>query len=89
MRDNQLDKTRVRAGYYDWELIHSGSNLKVQKHKIYIHEMLELTDAGSKILKDIQCKLEYPFTEKESVSNILSSYLELEDIEKYIIKETP
>lgn len=86
MKDIELGKTRVGAGYYDWELTHPGSNVKVQKHKIYIHEMLELTDAGSNLLKELQSKLEYPFVEKESASNILSSFSELEDIVNYINK---
>jgi hypothetical protein len=85
MRDIELDKTRVGTGYYDWELTHSGSNLKVQKHKISIHEMLELTDTGSKLLQDLQSRLEYPFVEKKSASNIMSSHPELEDIVKYIL----
>lgn len=49
-------------------------------------KMLELTDTGSILLKDMQNKLEYHFVEKESVLNILSSYTELEDIKKYLIE---
>lgn len=86
MRDIELDKTRIGTGYYDWELTYAGNKLHVQKHKIYIHEMLALTDSGSKLLKDIQGKLEYPFAEKQSTSNILRSYPGLEDIVEYTIQ---
>ncbi|MGL1930597.1 MAG: hypothetical protein OCC45_02425 [Desulfotalea sp.] len=86
MKDNQFDKTRVGTGYYDWEITNSGSKLEIFKHKIYIHEMLELADVGSKKLKNIQRKLEYPFVELGSVVSILQSYLELENIEKYMIE---
>ena len=88
MKDIQLEKTRVGAGYYDWELTLSGSSLKVQNHKIYIHEMLELSDPNSKLLKNLQSKLEYPFVEKDSVSKVIGSYSELEDIQKYILDST-
>lgn len=85
MRDIELDKTRVGTGFYDWELTHSGSNLKVQKHKISIHEMLEITDVDSNLLKELQGRLEYPFVEKKSAANILSSYPDLKNIVEYII----
>ena len=86
MEDIQLKKTRIGTGYYDWVLTDFGSDLIVQKHKIHIHEMLELADASSELLKDLQSKLDYPFVEKESVSDIIGSYLVLKNIKKYIMK---
>ena len=84
MKDMQRDITRVGTGCYDWELKHSGNRLRVQSHKIYIHEMLELPDPGSLVLTILQSNLRYPFVEKDPALKLIARFPELEGIREYL-----
>ncbi|MEJ2446060.1 MAG: hypothetical protein P8Y42_21850, partial [Exilibacterium sp.] len=44
MRDIESDATRIGSGHYDWEFSVITSGVKIKRHKIYIHEMLNLED---------------------------------------------
>ena len=86
MKEIGTDLTRIGTGYYNWKFIDRYSDLKIFKHKIYIHAMLDIHDTRSQQLKEIQVKLEYPWVEKEVVVNILKGYGNLTDITEYLIK---
>lgn len=86
MKEKGADLTRIGTGYYNWKFIGSNNNLKIINHKIYIHSMLEIHDAKSEQLKEIQKNLEYPWTQKSVVVNILNRYENLTDITDYLMK---
>jgi len=76
--------TRVGCGYYDWNLTHIEGHLKIQKHKIYIHAMLQLQDEHAQELHRIQSVLIYPWADKESVISVLNTNSSYSDIVNFL-----
>ena len=85
MKDIGNDLTRIGSGHYNWEFKENNNELKIHKHKIYIHVMLEIHDPDSAQLQDIQTKLEYPWIETHVALDILKSYKNLTEITKYLM----
>jgi len=86
MKDIGNEITRIGTGYYNWEFGEYINKLKIIKHKIYIHTMLEIHDSKSEQLQNIQENLKYPWNESQVVVNFLKTYENFEDITKYLIQ---
>ncbi len=86
MKEVGKDLTRIGTGHYHWEFAIRDGALKIIKHKVYIHTMLEIHDTQSKQLKAIQEKLEYPWVEKNVVRSLLKRYEDLTDITDYLAR---
>lgn len=86
MKEIGRDLTRIGTGHYTWIFTDRGGDLKIIKHRIYIHAMLEIHDIQSRQLEEIQAKLDYPWVERKGVVNILKGYENLSDIMEYLIK---
>jgi len=84
MKEIGYELTRVGSGFYNWEFIECNNQLKIIKHKIYIHTMLEVPDPQSKQLMQIQGALDYPWAEKTVVSGVIESYDNLSEIAEYL-----
>jgi len=84
MKEIGSDSTRIGTGYYNWSMLKTESSLKISKLKIYIHEMLALTDSKSTTLSEIQNKIEYPWPENLAVIEALSPYEALDAVTNYI-----
>lgn len=72
MKEKCSGLTRVGTGYYNWKLISNDKKLKISRHKIYIHSMIELQDDNSIELKRIQSSLKYPWVQQQTVVKTLS-----------------
>ena len=83
MKEVGNDLTRVGAGYYNWKFTHHNNDLKIIKHKIYIHAMIEIHDIESNQLEEIQEILDYPWVEKRAVVDIFKRYKNLTEITEY------
>jgi hypothetical protein len=84
MKEIGRDLTRIGTGYYNWKFTGHNSDLKIIKHKIYIHTMLEIHDPRSMQLEEIQTLLEYPWAERKAVVKILKGYENLKEITEYL-----
>ena len=84
MRDIKSGKTRVGTGHYNWEFLNDSKNLKIQRHKIYIHEMLNIEDEQMSELTRIQDELNYPWVDKKKVCSVLNANIAFENITKYL-----
>jgi len=88
MKEIGNEMTRVGSGYYNWKFRINNNELKIIKHKIYIHTMLELHDAQSTQLQEIQENLEYPWVGCHATISVLKGYGNLADITNYLIKQS-
>lgn len=86
MKEIGRDVTRVGTGYYNWKFNKTESGQKVSKLKIYIHEMLEVVDAKSSMLSEIQSEIEYPWPTSMSVRTALRPYRKLQSVSEFINK---
>lgn len=86
MKEIGKDLTRIGTGHYNWHLREHPHELKIFKHKIYIHLMLEIHDPSSKQLQKIQERLEYPWVKRHVVANVLKDYENLTEITRYVLK---
>ena len=77
--------TCVGSGYYNWKFRKINNQIKIIKHKIYIHTIIEFHDPQSRQLKEIQETLEYPWVESHAAINVLKGFRNLTDITKYLI----
>jgi hypothetical protein len=84
MKEIGNELTRVGSGFYNWEFMECNNQLKIIKHKIYIHTMLEIHDPQSKQLQQIQQDLEYPWVESNVVVSVIKSYKNLTDVTNYL-----
>lgn len=84
MRDVNTDNTRIGSGSYDWEFAKTDGILKIQRHKIYIHSMLELADDNMEELSRVQNELSYPWADMNHACEILKVNDELLDISNYL-----
>ncbi len=84
MRDSLSSETRIGTGYYDWEFSFSDTETKIQKHRIYIHEMLSIEDHQMVELKRIQNLLPYPWLEIHEARDVLGINNNLKAITEYL-----
>lgn len=84
MRDVLTEKTRVGTGHYDWEFTTKNGELKIQRHKIYIHEMVYVEDVQMIELTRIQGKLFYPWVERQEICAAFKNNVNLEQIIQYL-----
>ena len=85
MKEIGSEVTRVGSGYYSWDFIKTNNELKIFKHKIYIHSMLEIHDPQSELLLKIQEQLEYPWVDKKTAICTIKNYENLTEITKYLM----
>lgn len=86
MRDINSAKTRVGTGYYNWEFVLRENTLRIKKHKIYIHSMIEIEDIEMSELIRIQSSLNYPWTTKSHVLDVIQINPSLNAVESYLNK---
>lgn len=84
MQEIQTGHTRVGAGYYNWTLSHGRHELKIQAHKIYIHDMIVLADPHAGLLNALQEILPYPWAGKEAAIPAITEFPELRQITAYL-----
>lgn len=82
--DEIQSSTRVGCGYYDWDLINLENDLKIIKHKIHIHSMLQFQDDQEDELKRIQSALPYPWVDLPKVIETLKVNSQFADIVEYL-----
>lgn len=86
MKEIGNETTRVGSGYYNWSFIEKNNELKILRHKIYIHSMLEIHDSQSGLLLKLQEQLEYPWVDKKVAMSVIKNYKELTITTKYLMK---
>lgn len=84
--ENHKPKTRVGCGYYDWDLINAKNDdgVKIKKHKITIHSMLQFEDNQNDELKRIQSVLAYPWVDIPTVIETLNIHSKYAEIIQYL-----
>ena len=84
MKEIGRDVTRVGTGCYNWDFSEKEGGPRIERLKIYIHEMLEIDDKDSKMLSNIQKSVAYPWADIQSALNGVKKYAELVCIEEYL-----
>lgn len=85
MRERASGNIRIGSGYYNWTFdTQNNSELKIKKHKIFIHSMLELPNEAITLLHNLQGKLDYPWVERGKVVTWLHPFSDLSGIYNYL-----
>ncbi len=88
MRERASHRVRVGTGFYDWYFTTKPDpQNRINRHHIFIHEMLDLSDWSLDSLLDLQKRFSYPWLEQDRAIKILEAYRELNTIVDFLKTE--